>query len=59
VTIALAEEVDDAVVRTTSRVGWAIFSIGSMKMQLWEHVLSGEKTAAAFARVLIQRPEIS
>ncbi len=54
------EEVDDAVVRTTvEEVGLGHFLDRLDEDATWEHVLSGgEKQRLAFARVLIQRPEI-
>jgi vitamin B12/bleomycin/antimicrobial peptide transport system ATP-binding/permease protein len=54
------EEVDDAVVRTTvEEVGLGHFLDRLDEDASWEHVLSGgEKQRLAFARVLIQRPEI-
>jgi len=54
------EEVDDAVVRTTvEEVGLGHFLDRLDEDATWEHVLSGgEKRRLAFARVLIQRPEI-
>ena len=54
------EEVDDAVVRTTvEEVGLGHFLDRLDEDAAWEHVLSGgEKQRLAFARALIQRPEI-
>jgi vitamin B12/bleomycin/antimicrobial peptide transport system ATP-binding/permease protein len=54
------EEIDDAVVRTTvEEVGLGHFLDRLDEDATWEHVLSGgEKQRLAFARVLIQRPEI-
>jgi vitamin B12/bleomycin/antimicrobial peptide transport system ATP-binding/permease protein len=54
------EEVDDLVVRTTvEEVGLGHFLDRLDEDATWEHVLSGgEKQRLAFARVLIQRPEI-
>jgi vitamin B12/bleomycin/antimicrobial peptide transport system ATP-binding/permease protein len=54
------ETVDDAVVRTTvEEVGLGHFLDRLDEDATWEHVLSGgEKQRLAFARVLIQRPEI-
>jgi len=54
------EEVDDALVRTTvEEVGLGHFLDRLDEDATWEHVLSGgEKQRLAFARVLIQRPEI-
>jgi putative ATP-binding cassette transporter len=54
------EEVDDAVVRTTvAEVGLGHFLDRLDADETWEHVLSGgEKQRLAFARALIQRPEI-
>ena len=54
------EEVDDAVVRTTvEEVGLGHFLDRLDADETWEHVLSGgEKQRLAFARALIQRPEI-
>jgi putative ATP-binding cassette transporter len=54
------EEVDDAVVRTiVEEVGLGHFLVRLDEDTTWEHVLSGgEKQRLAFARVLIQRPEI-
>ena len=54
------EEVDDPVVRTAvEEVGLGHFLDRLDEDTTWEHVLSGgEKQRLAFARVLIQRPEI-
>ena len=54
------EEVDDAVVRTTvEEVGLGHFLDRLDEDAAWEHMLSGgEKQRLAFARALIQRPEI-
>jgi vitamin B12/bleomycin/antimicrobial peptide transport system ATP-binding/permease protein len=54
------EEVDDAVVRTTvEEVGLGHFLDRLDEDTTWEHVLSGgEKQRLAFARVLIQRPQV-
>jgi putative ATP-binding cassette transporter len=54
------EEVEDAVVRTTvEEVGLGHFLDRLDEDTTWEHVLSGgEKQRLAFARVLIQRPQV-
>jgi putative ATP-binding cassette transporter len=54
------EEVDDAMVRTTvEEVGLGHFLDRLDEDTTWEHVLSGgEKQRLAFARALIQRPDI-